>query len=637
MSDSTFSRRLPIGAEPVDSRTTHLRLWAPRRSRVEAITTAGVRATLARERGGYFSGTIAASAGDLYQFKLDEDEKLYPDPASRFQPEGPHGPSAIVDPRTFRWSDDGWKGVSREGQIVYELHVGTFTPAGTWAAAAGELRELARIGITLVEVMPVAEFAGRFGWGYDGVDLFAPSHLYGAPDDFRRFVDTAHAAGVGVILDVVYNHLGPDGNYLREFAPAYFTDRYDNEWGDSINFDGPDAGPVREFFVANAGYWIDEFHLDGLRLDATQSIHDTSGEHILAAVGVRAREAAAARSIVLVAENEPQDTRLVRPLDQGGYGLDALWNDDFHHSAMVALTGHAEAYYSDTRGEPQEFVSAAKYGYLFQGQQYHWQRHRRGSPAWGLPPSAFVAFTQNHDQVANSARGLRGHELTSAGRWRAMTALLILLPATPMLFQGQEFSASAPFLYFADFDADLTTAVRDGRGQFLTQFPSLVEPVRRGDIADPGALETFERCKIDVRERESHAAAYALHVDLLRLRRGEAALSAPQARGVDGAVLSASAFALRFFTPDHASDRLLVVNFGADLERSSFAEPLLAPPRDTDWTLRWSSDDPVYGGGGIAEPFPDGWWHIAAESAMLLTPGRRRPRRPLPAIGRRGT
>ena len=633
---SPIRRRLPVGAELVDARTVHLRVWAPNVSRVQVVTTTAEPASLAREDHCYFSGTVAASTGDRYHFRLDDDERLYPDPASRFQPDGPHGRSQIIDPAAFRWTDHGWKGASREGQVVYELHAGTFTRAGTWTAAAHELRELARVGITLIEVMPIAEFDGRFGWGYDGVDLYAPSHLYGVPDDFRRFVDTAHAAGIAVILDVVYNHLGPVGNYLRAFAPAYFTDRYDNEWGDAINFDGPGAGPVREFFVANAGYWIDEFHLDGLRIDATQQIYDRSEAHVLAAVGARAREAAAGRSIVLVAENEPQDTRLVRPVADGGYGLDALWNDDFHHSAMVALTGRAEAYYSDARGEPQEFISAAKCGYLFQGQHYHWQRRPRGSAAWGLPPSAFVAFIQNHDQVANSARGQRGSYLTSPGRWRAMTALLLLSPATPMLFQGQEFSASAPFLYFADFEADLAAAVRKGRGEFLTQFPSLVDTERRGVLADPGDVSTFERCKLDFTERESHAAAYAMHADLLRMRREDAALCAPRAGGVDGAVLSASAFALRFFTPDHQADRVLIVNLGADLFRTAFAEPLLAPPPNADWALRWSSEDPSYGGTGTPEVWPDDCWAIPGESALVLAPGPRRPWRPLPLVSWRG-
>jgi maltooligosyltrehalose trehalohydrolase len=263
------------------------------------------------------------------------------------------------------------------------------------------------VGVTVLEVMPVAEFPGRFGWGYDGVDWFAPTRLYGTPDDFRAFVDRAHALGLGVILDVVYNHLGPDGNFLGRFSPDYFTDRYTTDWGAAINYDGDNAGPVRDFVTANAAYWIDEFHLDGLRLDATQNIYDASDRHILADIGAAARRAAGRRSVILVNENEQQKTRLVRPVDQGGYGLDMLWNDDFHHSGMVALTGRREAYYTDYRGTPQEFVSMAKYGYLYQGQWYKWQQKRRGTPAFGLPPAAFVTFVQNHDQVANSARGVR--------------------------------------------------------------------------------------------------------------------------------------------------------------------------------------------------------------------------------------
>src|SRR5262245_24951447 len=425
---SRIHRRLPIGAEYIGNGQTDVRVWAPAARDVTVVVQSGASTPLQAESGGYFSGVIDAAPGARYSFRLDGSNQLLPDPASRFQPDGPHGVSEVIDPRAFIWTDSEWAGARRDGQVVYELHAGTFTREGTWTAAERELNELARIGITTIEVMPVADFEGRFGWGYDGVDLFAPSHLYGRPDDFRRFVDAAHAAGIAVILDVVYNHLGPVGNYLRFFSPAYFTTRYANEWGDAINFDGPDAAPVREFFETNARYWIDEFHLDGLRLDATQQIFDESGEHILAVIGRAAREAAGARRIVLVAENEPQDTRLVRPIGEGGHGLDALWNDDFHHSAMVALTGHREAYYSDTRGEPQEFISAAKYGYLFQGQHYHWQCQPRGRPSWGLPPSAFVAFLQNHDQVANSAHGLRGHELASPGRWRAITALVLLIP-----------------------------------------------------------------------------------------------------------------------------------------------------------------------------------------------------------------
>jgi len=626
----TFRRRLPIGAEPVDSEHTHVRVWAPRPRRVQVVS-GGVTTALERDSDGYHSGVFRGAAGALYQFKLDDDERLYPDPASRFQPEGPHGPSEIVDASTFHWTDREWTGAVIDGQVAYEMHVGTFTQAGTFAAATAELRELARVGITLVEVMPLAEFEGQFGWGYDGVDLFAPTRLYGRPDNFRRLVDTAHGCGVAVILDVVYNHLGPVGNYLRAFSPAYFTDRYDNEWGDAINFDGPDSGPVREFFLANASYWIDEFHLDGLRLDATQQIFDTSPRHVLLDIGVRARQAAGRRSIVIVAENEPQDTRLVRPPEEGGYGLDGVWNDDFHHSAIVAVTGRAEAYYSDTRGEPQELISAAKYGYLFQGQHYEWQRQARGTPAWGIPPAAFVTFLQNHDQVANSARGLRLHQLSSPGRWRAITALLLLMPSTPMLFQGQEFAASSPFLYFADFDGDLGAAIRKGRAEFLTQFPSIAEYEQKAALASPGDPATFAQCRLDLSERQTHAAAYALHIDLLRLRREDPAFSLQRQPGaIDGAVLGASTLALRFFTPGHADDRVLVVNLGPDMTRGSFAEPLLAPPADADWSMLWSSEDPAYGGAGAGDVWPDGCWKIPAESALVLSGGAKRPRYPFP-------
>jgi len=637
MSDSAvhgIDRRLAIGAEHLGDGRTHVRVWAPRVRAVEIAIEDAAAIDLAPEESGYFSGIIDARPGARYRFRLGGDGALLPDPASRFQPDGPHGASEIIDPRTFAWTDANWRGIRPDGQVIYELHVGTFTREGTWAAAAAQLPELARAGITLIEVMPVADFDGRFGWGYDGVDLFAPTRLYGRPDDMRHFVDAAHANGLAVILDVVYNHLGPSGNYLRSFSPAYFSERYDNEWGDALNFDGPDATPVREFFVENAAYWIDEFHLDGLRLDATQQIFDQSPRHLISEIERRARAAAGRRSIVIVAENESQDTRLIRPIEDGGFGLDALWNDDFHHAAMVALTGRAEAYYSDTRGEPQEFVSAAKHGYLFQGQHYNWQRQSRGTPTWGLPRSAFITYLQNHDQVANSAAGWRGHRLTSPGRWRAMTTLLLLMPGTPMLFQGQEFAASAPFLYFADHDRELADAVRRGRAEFLTQFPSLVDFERTGQIDDPSDARTFERCKLDFGERERHADAYALHRDLLRLRREDDTFRAQGEHGLDGEVLGPAAFVLRFFSPDHRDDRLLVVNVGADLSRGSFAEPLVAPPYDTDWELRWSSEDPAYGGFGTPDIWPKGSWHVPGESAVVLAPGPKREPRAKPRLRR---
>jgi maltooligosyltrehalose trehalohydrolase len=635
-SDARSAKRAnPIGAEYVGGGLTSFRVWAPAVERVEVVLAGGPAVALNAEEGGYFSGTARAAAGARYGFRLDRAEMLYPDPASRFQPDGPHEMSEVIDPSAFAWSDQSWRGLPLEGQVMYEMHIGTFTRDGTWAAAMRELPELARIGITTIELMPVSEFEGRRGWGYDGVDFFAPTHLYGRPDDFRRFVDRAHACGLAVILDVVYNHFGPVGNYLRAFSPAYFTDKYENEWGDAINFDGADAGPVRELFIMNGGYWIEEYHLDGLRLDATQQIFDASSEHVLTAIGRRVREKAGPRTAILVAENERQDATLVRPIEAGGHGLDAVWNDDFHHSAVVALTGRAEAYYSDTHGSPQELISAAKHGYLFQGQRYHWQRQPRGTPTWGLRPAQFVVFLENHDQVANSARGARLHQMTSPARWRAMTALLLLMPSTPMLFQGQEFSSSAPFLYFVDLEAELARAVRRGRAEFLRQFPSVVHFQEQLDTADPGSLETFERCKLDFAERERHAPAYRLHQDLLRLRRDHAAFRLQRAGSLDGSVLSASALALRFFTDDHADDRVLIVNLGGDLFRQSIADPLLAPPIDREWTVCWGSEDAVYGGGGTPAVWPDGDWYIPGECAIVLCGAPRRA--PMESAVRRRT
>jgi maltooligosyltrehalose trehalohydrolase len=609
-------RRLPVGAEVVPG-GGHFRVWAPRRERVDVVLEgAGDPVPLAREETGYFSGLVPrAAAGSRYRYRLDGGG-AFPDPASRCQPEGPHGPSQVIDPGTFRWSDGRWPGVSLEGQVIYELHVGTFTPEGTWQAAARELPALAALGITLVEVMPVADFPGRFGWGYDGVALFAPTRLYGSPDDVRHFVDRAHALGVGVLLDVVYNHLGPDGNYLRQFSDAYFSDRHTTDWGDALNFDGPGSEPVREFYLANAGYWIEEFHLDGLRLDATHAIHDTSDDHILTAIGRRVRERARGRGTLVIAEDEPARAGLVRRPGEGGQGLDAVWSDDFHHSARVAATGRREGYYRAYRGTPQELISAIKWGPLFQGTRRTPREAPRGLPAFGVPPARFVHFLQNHDQIAHSGHGLRLHALTSAGRWRALTALLLLGPETPLLFMGQEFAASSPFLFFADHEPGLARLVREGRARLLSQFASLADPAAQAGLADPGAPATFVRCKLDPSERERHAAAASLHRDLLALRRSDPVFRAQRERGMDGAVLAEAALALRFFG-EGGRDRLLLLNLGRDLPLAGWAEPLLAASGGSRWALLWSSEDPRYGGGGTPEPARDGGL-VPGESAIVL-------------------
>jgi maltooligosyltrehalose trehalohydrolase len=627
----TTARRLPIGAE-ILAQGVHFRVWAPLRHKVEVVfDSGGDSISLTKEEGGYFSGVAPeAKAGTRYRFRLDGGDNLYPDPASRLQPERVHGPSEVVDPDAFKWSDAGWAGIDAHGQVLYEMHIGTFTTEGTWEAAAKQLPELKALGITCVEMMPIADFPGRFGWGYDGVDLFAPTMLYGNPDDLRRFIDDAHAIGIGVILDVVYNHIGPDGNYLTQFSDSYFSEKHKNDWGDSLNFDGAGAAGVREFFISNASYWISEYHFDGFRFDATQAIIDDSKDHILAAITRAARSAAGSRKIYLITENEPQETRIVRSPERGGFGMDALWNDDFHHSAAVALIGRNEAYFSDYKGNPQEFIAAVKWGYLYQGQQYLWQGKRRGTPAFDLPHTAFVNYIQNHDQVANYAHGQRIHELSSVAQFRAMTALLLLAPQTPLLFQGQEFAASSSFHYFADHNPELGRLICEGRKREHAQFPSVAQPEMQAALRDPTTIQTFERCKLKLNERKHgyHGRIYAMHKDLLAMRRSEAVFSRRPKRGdIDGAVVGPEAFLLRYFTEDH-DDRLLLVNLGTDLILGVVPAPLLAPPPNACWELMWSSEDPKYGGSGTPQPesrgekwrLPGESWRIPGRCAVVLKP-----------------
>jgi maltooligosyltrehalose trehalohydrolase len=604
---------MPIGAE-LQPGGVHFRVWAPK-ARSVCVHLDGRDHALESENDGYAAVFLpGAGPGARYGFRLDDAEAVYPDPASRSQPDGPHGLSAVVDPAAYVWQTASWPGVTLENQVICEVHIGTFTEEGTWRAAAEKLPQLLDAGITVIEMMPVAEFPGRFGWGYDGVSLFAPTRLYGAPDDLRSFVDRAHALSMGVILDVVYNHFGPDGNYLGCYSDDYVTDKYDNEWGDAVNFDGANSRPVRDFVCENAAYWIREFRLDGLRIDATQQMFDESAEHIMAEIARRARAAADGRQILMIAENEPQQVRLVQAPSEGGYGLDAMWNDDFHHTTHVALTAHSEAYFSDYTGSATELLSCFKHGFLYQGQRSTWQKKARGSAALGIERARFVSFLENHDQIANTGAGRRLAQVSDPGRIRTLTAFMYLTPGTPMLFQGQEFASSAPFMYFADHKPELAELVAKGRREFMLQFPSLA----RFHLGRPDDPKTFRDCVLDWSEREANSWAVRFHRDLAALRRNDPVINGSEGTGFDANILGDYAFIVRFFGRG-GQDRLMILNFGRDLVPRIFPEPLLAPLKGFVWHLRWSSEDPAYGGGGIREPLDrEGVWVFPGLTCLVM-------------------
>jgi maltooligosyltrehalose trehalohydrolase len=590
-------------------------VWAPNAREVSVLFPAPKAHTLALEADekGFFSGFAAGvTPGTAYQYQLDGSEPL-PDPYSRFQPDGPHGPSMAIDPGHYRWTDSAWAGLDPLRQVIYEMHVGTFTPEGTYEAAIAQLPILKQLGITAVELMPVAEFAGERGWGYDGVDFFAPYHRYGTPDELRRFVDSAHTVGLGVILDVVYNHIGEDGNYLERFASEYFTDQHATDWGKTFNYS---SEPVRQFAIDNAAYWIGEFHMDGLRLDATQGIHDPEHPSLLAAMVKAARAAAGTRTIVISGEDHLQRSHLLLDEPSGGANLDQLWNDDFHHVSRVAATGNRGGYFCNYRGHAQELLSAVR-GFLFQGQYDDWSECARGEPVTpDTEPSAFVAFTQNHDQVANTLFGQRLHQIISPGRSRALNALLLLGPHTPLIFMGQEFDATQPFPYFADTAGPGAKQLWDNRRKETADFEQYAGAAARAQILDPLSLDTFRRTVLDFAERERNAPTCRLFEDLLALRRDDEVLSRRPADCI-GAVLGERALALRW-RDDRRIDRLLIVNLGDAIERPAIAEPVLAAPQGRSWRLHWCSDEPEYGGLGIVAPIADRRVHFAADCACLL-------------------
>ena len=501
---------------------TAFRVWALRAGTVD-LAISGRNLPMRAAGGGWFEvSDPEVQPGDRYRFVLDGGDAL-PDPRSMWQPEGVHGPSAVVDHAGFPWTDGAWRGMPLASAVLYELHVGTFTPEGTFDAAIARLPHLVDLGVTAVSLMPVAEFPGRRGWGYDGVDLYAPHHAYGGPDGLRRLVDTCHAHGLGVVMDVVYNHLGPDGNHLARFGP-YFTDRYRTPWGDALNYDGPDSDEVRAFVLDNAETWLRDYHCDGLRLDAVHAILDTSAVHVLEelAVRVEALQARLGRTLWVIAESDLNDPRLVRSREAGGYGLDAQWSDDFHHALHAAFTGERTGYYQDF-GHLSHVATALTRVFVNDGRYSRYRRRRHGRPATGLPGSRFLGYAQDHDQVGNRAVGERSAALMSEGRLRIAAALLMCSPFVPMLFMGEEWGASTPFLYFTDHgDPALAEAVTDGRRGEFAAFGW-----RAADVPDPQAVETFTRSRLDWDEpsREPHASLLSWHRALIRLRRAHPALS----------------------------------------------------------------------------------------------------------------
>ncbi|HSR19152.1 MAG TPA: malto-oligosyltrehalose trehalohydrolase [Ignavibacteriaceae bacterium] len=622
------SRKIFIGAELFKNKGVHFRVYAPKRKGVSVVIGEtfekvnqenGKVYRLESESNGYFSGLIKdASSGNLYKY-LFEDNSLYPDPASFFQPYGPHGPSEIIDPDNFNWSDSEWKGITgKKNQIIYEMHVGTFSQEGIWESAKKNLEHLKDLGVTIIEIMPVAEFSGKFGWGYDGVNLFAPYHVYGRPEAFKDFINSSHLMNIGVILDVVYNHLGPDGNYMSQFTDDFLSDKHNTDWGKAVNFDGDNSQFTRDFIKQNALYWCEEFHLDGLRFDATQDIVDESGLHILLEI-VRTLKDKSGRGKYFVAENEPQNSKFILPAEKGGLGIDSMWNDDFHHSCIVALTGRNEAYYSDYLGQPQEFISSCKYGFLYQGQYYKWQKKRRGTPSLSMDAASLVNFIQNHDQIANSGRGLRIHKIASLGSYKAITALMILSPGTPMLFQGQEYASDTPFYYFADHKEELSELIYSGRTEFMSQFRSIATPEMIARLPVPSEIHTFVHCKLNIADKNKNKAIFDLHKDLIKIKKEDPVLMLQQNDKIDGAVLNNSTFVLRYFGENN-EDRIFLVNLGVDLHLNPAPEPLLSPPTDREWQILWSSEDIKYGGNGTAPLETENNWIIPGHAAVLLQP-----------------
>ncbi len=594
-----------FGAWPVLNGTC-FRVWAPSTAELEVVSSdddrPGRSVRLERSSDGTFRGKSSDfQSGDLYSYRLD-GEGPFPDPASRYQPEGVHGPSQIVDPGSFAWSDRTWNGIPRDDLIIYELHVGTFSPEGTFAGAAARLPELARLGITAIELMPVADFPGRRNWGYDGVDLFAPARCYGSPDDLRALVDRAHALGMAVLLDVVYNHFGPDGNYLPRFSPAYLSDRHRTPWGPAVNLDGPGSEMVRAFFIENALHWIHEYHMDGLRLDATHSMVDEGPRHFLAELSARVREEGLDRPVHLIAEDHRNLADLLRPETQSGWGLDGVWSDDLHHQLRRLLCGDDDGVYRDFTGTIPDLVETLNRGWLFTGEySIHRGKHRGTDPA-GLPPRSFVFCIQNHDRIGNRAFGERLNHQVDAATFRAASALLLLAPQTPLLFMGQEWAASSPFLFFTDHEPDLGRRVREGRLREFRSYRAFQQSDALDRVPDPQDAATFLASRLvwSERDREPHASTLRLYGALICVRRNELGLASTNLSTFRASMLDESSVLLNY---ENDEAQMLIV-FRLRGDGDSIVNVPVLPGVDIarTWGILLSTEDRAF----ATEPRPEG-------------------------------
>jgi maltooligosyltrehalose trehalohydrolase len=609
------NRLVSQGAE-LQEKGVLFRTWATGKRKVSTVIFGDDGSVLReismkRETSGYYSVIDPASSSNtLYKYRLDGD--LVPDLASRFQPQGVHGPSQVVDGRSFHWADSGWKPPALHELVIYELHVGTFTQEGTFEAIASRFDHLKGIGVNAIELMPIGDFAGDRNWGYDCVSIYAPSRAYGKPDNLRSFVNAAHQAGFSVILDVVYNHLGPDGNYMGLYSEHYFNDSHHTPWGAAFNLDGPDAAPVRSHFAENPLYWVKDFHMDGFRLDATHAIPDDSPKHLIQEIAERVQ----AFGALVICEDPRNERKLLLPRTERGYGCDAVWADDFHHVVRVQMTNENEGYMGYFKGSMEELVSTLREGWLFTGELQK-DGIPRGTRGADIEPEHFVHCISNHDQVGNRAYGERLNQVIPPAAYRAASALLLTAPYTPMFFMGQEWAASSPFLYFTDHHDELGKGVTEGRRKEFAEFSEFRDPAKRARIPDPQALVTFTNSRLDWTEpnRQPHLETLQLYRDFLHLRktnltdrrRGHWQVDQVSSRGI----------AIRY-QREKKGDILIVAQLAADDITLQLGDELLAPAKGRSWEFIISTNEPIYGGKQAAQFDRDSKKLVLTEPELIV-------------------